>query len=104
MCRSGHVVFVFNHCVNGSAFSFAVPARCLDVHTFKPNSTVVDQKYDVKMYERTVSVSQVIMLHVLCFPLTLNKITGRSRQQSTTHFRARALGIGLLSRLATVHG
>ncbi|KAL8608684.1 hypothetical protein ACOMHN_002913 [Nucella lapillus] len=39
--------------------AWAVPARCYDVKTFKPNSTVVDNMYGLKMYERTVQIDNV---------------------------------------------
>ncbi|KAK7506999.1 hypothetical protein BaRGS_00001850 [Batillaria attramentaria] len=39
--------------------AYAVHARCFDVRTFKPRSTVIDNKYDIKIYERTVSLENV---------------------------------------------
>lgn len=39
--------------------AIAVPADCFDVRTFKPNSTIINKKYDLKMYERTVIVENV---------------------------------------------
>ncbi|KAK7104643.1 large ribosomal subunit protein mL48-like isoform X2 [Littorina saxatilis] len=39
--------------------AWAVPARSKDIHTFKPNSTVVDNKYSLKMFERVVQIESV---------------------------------------------
>ncbi|XP_025104772.1 39S ribosomal protein L48, mitochondrial-like isoform X2 [Pomacea canaliculata] len=36
-----------------------VPARSFDIKTFKPNSTIEDKKYQLKMFERTVQIENV---------------------------------------------
>lgn len=41
------------------ASAWAVPARCFDIKTFKPNSSVVDNNYSLRLFERTVQIDNV---------------------------------------------
>ncbi|XP_076442992.1 large ribosomal subunit protein mL48-like [Babylonia areolata] len=53
-----HVHRMANH-LDLDTTAWAVPARYLDIRTFKPNSSVVDNKYSLRLFERTVQIDNV---------------------------------------------
>lgn len=44
--------------------SWATPAQHLQISTYKPNSDIVDSKYLLKNYERTVQITDISGLQV----------------------------------------
>ena len=57
-----------------------MPARCADIQTFKPSSTVVENKYSLKMYERTVQVGDSRVCFFILFFLRTVQVCGQAIQ------------------------